>query len=475
MLKFSDQDIEKSSSTLEWIRSNLPGGRLPPIPTKEVLRQIHSLLGATLVRKIESAGSKVNLHSMQAVVKNRVCAVCGDRICHSNGFECTVCWGTLEAGQKKELRADAIRAGFLAKYGRTNVFAGPEGVKMVRKATRRKYGVSNVMGVAEMRERASRWWSDEEKVKQAADRCKETNLKKLGVTHWTKSESRMKRFRKDLVSKTGVDNVMKITKVRKKWQKAMSARDHQAVFQKASNTLFERTGFTNAFLDVEHIKKKRFEKTGCIGPWGKETKRKYKEKTGFDYPFQNPEILEKALSKAKSSSLKRDTKELDTSKLRGNPRSVLGYEPMVINDLSESKSVDALLIGSEVDGIPYTDSTRKRRTYHPDMVVVAKSGDWVIEVKSTYTLSQDMDRNLRKFRAARRASGDRFILAVVSRDKIFYIRDFQRLARWVRKAEAKVLEKDLIKCSYKISSSVSVKENAGTNTIAPPRKTRTSS
>lgn len=475
MIKFSESDRFKAATALEWIKDNLPRGKLPPVPAVETLAGVHKVLGYRLVRKIESTGSKVTMHSLRAVMKNRVCAVCGDKICHSNGFECKDCWGSLDADQKRKLRAEAIQKGFFAVHGRTNIFSGPEGAKMVRDRTYEKYGVTNVMGVEEFRRKSSEWHSDEEKSAGAHRKQVETTLSRYGVTHWTKSERLKKAFRKRMVERTGVDNVMKIPEVKKRWREEFDKIDHQEKYQKASRILYERTGLTNAFLDVENIKKKRLEKTGCIGPWGKETKRRYREKTGFDYPFQNPEILEKALAKARSSSLKRETKDTDTAKVLGNTRSVLGYEPIVINDISRSKSVESIAVGSRVTGVPYVDGNRENRTYHPDLVVTTSSGDWIVEVKSTYTLASGLDKNLRKFRAARRVSGDRFILAVVFREDIFYIRNFSRLATRIRAKGGRVLREDLHRCAYKTSSSVSTTQNAGTKTTTPSRSTRTSS
>jgi hypothetical protein len=456
MLTFTSSEQNEVKELLEWIKKNCLGGKLPPVPKQELILMLRSKLSRSLLRKLDTRDHKICMETLKNVYHHRVCHSCNNRLSKRNHLECTHCKGTLSPEEKTAAHRESIENGVMKKYGRRNVFAGPEGVRMVRKSVKKKYGVTNVMYVDEIRKRTAEWQKDLRRVLDASRKSRETMISRHGVEHWTQSPELISQFRDKMTAVHGVTNVMHIPKVRKKWQRSMNERDHNEVYQKASRTLESRTGFKNAFQDVENIKEKRFKKTGCYGPWGEQTKARYRDKTGYDYPYQNPEILEKALSKSKSSSLLRETRPVDPSKLVGNTRSVLGYEPFVINDLTQSRSVKRILVGSKIPGIQYTDTKGSTRTYHPDLSFRSKGVDVIVEVKSTYTLSLHLEDNLRKFMAACEHNNGKFLLAVVSGKQIFYIKNFQRLIRGIRRDGGQVTEDSLYRSAYKIRLSESV-------------------
>ena len=119
--------------------------------------------------------------------------------------------------------------------------------------------------------------------------------------------------------------------------------------------------------------------------------KKYEEtcmkKYGVRNASQHPPIFEKILK----SLLSRKLYEF----LSGKQVMVQGWEPYAIDYLLEEFSEDDLYFGKEVPRIKYIFKENKEHIYFPDMYI--KSIDTIVEVKSTYTYSLDLDKNYHKF------------------------------------------------------------------------------
>jgi hypothetical protein len=436
MLKFTVEEIRLVHSAKEYLKkvyARMGMSCVAPRPPEEHMERVRSILGAGLTKKIERAnGGTIGTKSLSACVrKHPVCVVCKRRLILRGKFECEACKGSLSKQEKTELVKQRRAATCMERYGRSNLFSGKEGAELVKERTLLKYGVENVMHDKTVRANYDKsvWYNQgENKKRSVVDRMKKTMVDRYGVGHWSQSRVLVRKFHKNMKSKFGVTNVMKVPEYKKRHEDAMASIDWKEVYESVKETCLERFGVENVFEDTEWMESARLSKTGCVGPWSPEAKKRYKEKTGYNHPLRNPEILNDVQSKTKRSRLTRLRYDYDTHKVIGNRKSVLGYEPYVIQDLSDHPSISRIFVGSRVKlAIPYTHTDGERRTYFPDLACKTMDGrQFAVEVKSTYTLTGiqpgSMHVNLRKFAAAYRVTGGRFVLAVVSRGTIFYIK-----------------------------------------------------
>ena len=117
---------------------------------------------------------------------------------------------------------------------------------------------------------------------------------------------------------------------------------------------------------------------------------------GVEYPSQHPDIHEKALNSGYKTR---------PYLLMGKTYNLRGYEPQAVDYLI-ARGISPRHIkvtGMGVPSIPYTYKGRSH-VYFPDILLRAKGKRvTLIEVKSTYTITQDTPRILAKKRAAERA------------------------------------------------------------------------
>jgi len=114
--------------------------------------------------------------------------------------------------------------------------------------------------------------------------------------------------------------------------------------------------------------------------------------------MQNPEIFERA--QRAQTQVRYKYKEFVMPS--GDVRYIQGYEPQVLKYLLECGVPEDDIATARFD-VPVIDYEfgGKRRKYFPDILV--KSKNMLIEVKSTYTFSKDMEMNMAKQRGAKRA------------------------------------------------------------------------
>jgi hypothetical protein len=218
-----------------------------------------------------------------------------------------------------------------------------------------------------------------EKVKEISRKRQSTMLLRYKV----KCPLQNKEIYKKLVNTVrriyGTDNVMKNKSVKEKGQntclnkfKVKNAMQHKSVQEKGQNTLFKKHGFKYVF-QIKKFKDK-----------SKETNQK---NYGCDYHSQNAEYQEKMIKKS--------FKTKDYTMPNNTIIKVQGYEPWALDKLfQDGIQVDDIVTNkTHVPLIWYTMDKKKHR-YFCDIFV--KSQNKIIEVKSDYTYSRNVDVNMGK-------------------------------------------------------------------------------
>lgn len=207
-------------------------------------------------------------------------------------------------------------------------------------------------------------------------------------------------------------------------QKAKATRD------KVKSTLVERYGDDNPSR-VDKFKKKRTrtirEKFGVDNafqakPLMEKAKDTMLERYGVDHSSRSPEIQEKRMATSQERGNKnsgRIKKYTDFKDRFGVVHRICGFEDLAIAYFSNPKGItkNVKSITSKVIEVPkyrYTLNGTKHN-YFPDLKVISGKSEYIVEVKSPYTLALDLERNLKKFKVASRScirKGQCFILMV---------------------------------------------------------------
>jgi hypothetical protein len=204
--------------------------------------------------------------------------------------------------------------------------------------------------------------------KSTRDKVKATNISRYGADNPSRVEKFKAKRNKTIKKKFGVDNAFKSKKV----------------MEKAKSTSLERYG--------------------------------------VDHPAKSPEIREKMMATSQERGNKnsgRIKKYTDFKDRFGVVHRICGFEDLAIAYFSNPKGVtkNVKSITSKVIEVPkyrYTLNGTKHN-YFPDLKVVSGKSEYVVEVKSPYTLTLDLERNLKKFKVASRScirKGQCFILMV---------------------------------------------------------------
>lgn len=130
------------------------------------------------------------------------------------------------------------------------------------------------------------------------------------------------------------------------------------------------------------------------------------KKHGHVHALQNPKLFQRMVSnsyRTKSYRLGKRTVQ------------VQGYEGLALDWILKNTRIKAsdIACGPDVPSVPYTSSSGKSKTYHPDFFV--PKHNLVIEVKSVYTYNSRLEQNLLKA-AACVASGYKFRFLVMRPD-----------------------------------------------------------
>jgi hypothetical protein len=224
------------------------------------------------------------------------------------------------------------------------------------------------------------------------DKMKSTCLKKYGVDHWFKTSIALYQREAKCLKYHNVKHHLQIPHVR----------------EKIKSTCLKKYG-VNTFLKTEKFKQKvkefylkkygveSFSQTAEFREQFKETSLK---NWGYNHPMQN----EKNFNKALTNRYKRKEFEFPSGRIEH----VQGYEPQILTELVNHFDEDDIVCGSGLPVIWYEFEGKKHR-YYPDIYI--KSRNMIIEVKSTYTLSVELNKNLAK-RQASLAGGFNFWFTV---------------------------------------------------------------
>lgn len=189
--------------------------------------------------------------------------------------------------------------------------------------------------------------------------------------------------------------------------------------EKVKQTLMEKYGVTNV-SQLESVKTKKAAKDT---PEIKARRVEKIRKTCLErYGVTNVSHVEEHID----ASMRKRYQPIDYTFSTGETYKVFGYEPTALKFLEGQgyTSEDVQLIGRKM--IKYTDSNEKIRRYLPDIVIPKE--DRIIEVKSTYTITVDVDKNICKWNACV-DQGYSMQIWICSKD------DVLRIVEWKRGSE----------------------------------------
>ena len=263
-----------------------------------------------------------------------------------------------------------------------------------------------------------------EKVKQKA---KETNLAKRGVEYPTQSEIVKEKVKMKNLEKRGVEYPTQCFKVRQKIKEinfekrgVEYASQSEEVKQKMRETNLAKYRVEYVFQSEEVKQKTRETNLGKYGfeyaCQSNDIKQKMREtnlgKYGSEYTLQVSEIRDKAkqfylknfgvehnmqvpeiFEKNRSSSHKFKSYTFPS----GKQVLIQGYENYALDKLIESYTEDEIVVGASlVPKIIYKFNNKIKR-YFPDIHI--PKDNLIIEVKSTYTMENELELNLAKRKA----------------------------------------------------------------------------
>lgn len=211
---------------------------------------------------------------------------------------------------------------------------------------------------------------------------KENCIEKYGVDHPQKSEEVRKKTKETCIERYGVDNPFK----------------DPDVVQKIKDVHMDRYGVDNPMYVPEFAEKQR---------------QTMQDHYGVDNPMQNPEIKEKAAQtcmerygvrnpmqneeiyrKARTNMWKKKEYELPSGRIV----ELQGYEHFALDILLKMYDEDQIVADdrNKDGGVPTItfDFKGQKCKFYPDFYIPHKNK--IIEVKSTFTYEQDIERNAAK-------------------------------------------------------------------------------
>jgi hypothetical protein len=231
----------------------------------------------------------------------------------------------------------------------------------------------------------------------------ETNLKKRGVKYPTQCPDVRAKVIETNMARLGVDSPMKSEQVRRKTEETCLERFgyktgfmNQSIKEKSKTTWMKKYGVDNPSKH-NSIKKKKVD--ASIARYGTNHPLKSAEvrdkmyatnleKFGVKHPSQSPEVFDKIMNTSH--------KYKDYTTPSGHIRKIQGYEGHVLdllfkdNKLSED---DVITDRAGIPRIPYILND-EQHYYFPDMYI--KSSNTIVEVKSTWTYTKDIQKNIAK-------------------------------------------------------------------------------
>jgi len=233
------------------------------------------------------------------------------------------------------------------------------------------------------------------------NKTKETNLDKYGVEFTLQNPETREKGKKTMLNNTGFDHPSKVPQIQNKKIEKINNRNKEhpeilaEIQEKIYNKWEQKYGVRHVFQS-EEIKKKSTEtireKYGVDNVSQSEEIKQKKinkcmENFGVSFPNQNEEIFNRVI--------KNSFNKKEYTLPNGNIVKVQGYEPLALDELfSNGYQEDNIII--QFNPIEY-EFNNSKHYYFADIFI--KNENKIIEVKSTYTMEKDYDKNIAKWEA----------------------------------------------------------------------------
>ena len=235
----------------------------------------------------------------------------------------------------------------------------------------------------------------------------ETSLKKFGATNVSKTNYFKEKYKNTMNEKYGVDHYSKTPDYSEKYKNTMNERygvdnpmKSDEIKQKMIQNSLEKNGVEWS-LSLPEVQQKikdtwesrGFKRNSSTDEWVEKTKESSHKNYGTNHPMQNEDVFEKCM--------KNSHRFKDYVLPSGRAVKVQGFENLALDKLLETHKEEDLIIGTKeiksvIGRIDYIFEG-KNKTYHPDIYVISENK--VIEVKSTYTIKADIEKNEAKRKA----------------------------------------------------------------------------
>jgi hypothetical protein len=269
----------------------------------------------------------------------------------------------------------------LEKYGKKNAFQVEEFKEKSKKTRLEKYGVEHVQQCKEIREKTQN-----------------TNLEKYGVKHIFHTKECVKKALKTMKERYGVYYPMQNSEIR----------------EKMMQSVLEKWGTPYVLQSQKFCEDVILPKYGSLYHGGSDNwKKKLMERYGVENPMHNLEFFKKA----QENAFRIKEYELPNGKII----KYQGWENLTIKELLEDKNFPFVCDTVDPDSIRTEDIEPfdykfggKNYRYYTDIEIVGSN--CFVEVKSTWTYSIDIERNLAKWRAVG-SSGHNLIVVIYGSDE----------------------------------------------------------
>jgi hypothetical protein len=235
----------------------------------------------------------------------------------------------------------------------------------------------------------------------------ETSLKKFGATNVSKSNYFKEKYKNTMNEKYGVDHYSKTSGYSEKYKTTMNERygvdnpmKSDEIKQKMIQNSLEKNGVEWS-LSLPEVQQKikdtwesrGFKRNSSTNKWVEKTKESSHKNYGTNHPMQNEDVFEKCM--------KNSHRFKEYVLPSGRIIKIQGFENLALDKLLETYKEEDLIIGTKeiksvIGRINYVFEG-KNKIYHPDIYIISENK--VIEVKSTYTIKVDVEKNAAKRKA----------------------------------------------------------------------------
>jgi hypothetical protein len=253
----------------------------------------------------------------------------------------------------------------IERYGRENCFQNEEIKDKIKATNIERYGCENPMQNEDVKAKTKETWKinygkeHPMQSKEIQDKSKASNMGKYGVDYYVQSEEFKTKYKETCLEKYGVEN----------------------------------------YVQSEEYKIKS--KTTCL------------EKYGVEHPMQNPGIFDNLIKKL--------YKRKEYIFPSGKVVSLQGYEPYYMDKMLELYDETEIL--TDAIDMPefwyYMHNSSVPRIYYPDFYI--PKDNLVVEIKSTWTFSIDISKNMQKFKTVKYSNFNFKVIIFDSKKNFFEI------------------------------------------------------